>query len=330
MSTVFSMIQPSGKLGIGHYLGAIRHWRSLQSQENECMFAIANLHAITVPQDPDELRNQTLDLVAFYLACGIDPNKSTIFTQSDVSSHAELAWVISCITSLGELNRMTQFKDKSQSIKRERIGAGLLFYPSLMASDILLYQTDIVPVGSDQKQHIEITRDLAIRFNQMFGEVFTVPKPLISDIGGRVMALGDPLKKMSKSDTDANNYVALEDSASLIQKKIMRAVTDSQNHFQYAPEAQKGLANLIELYAACSDQTIEAVVSEFTDQGYGGFKKALAQLVSEQVASIYQDYLSHRAKPDDLKDILASGAKVASQKANITLAKVYQVIGMSV
>ena len=329
MSTVFSMIQPTGKLGVGHYLGAIRHWKKLQAQSHDCLFAIANLHAITVPQDPNALRDHTLDLVAFYLACGINPNQSTIFAQSAVSAHAELAWVISCITSLGELNRMTQFKDKSQSVKRERIGAGLLFYPSLMASDILLYQTDIVPVGSDQKQHIEITRDLAIRFNQMFGDVFTVPKPLISDIGGRVMALGDPMKKMSKSDSDANNYIALEDSAALIQKKIMRAVTDSDNHFQYAPETQKGLANLIELYAACSDQPLDAVVSEFTGQGYGGFKKALAQLVSDQVESIYQEYLSYRAKPDDLRDILAAGAKVASQKANMTLAKVYQAVGMS-
>ncbi|MEC7030833.1 MAG: tryptophan--tRNA ligase [Pseudomonadota bacterium] len=328
MSTVFSMIQPSGKLGIGHYLGAIRHWKQLQDQSHECLFAIANLHAITVPQDPAELRSHTLDLVAFYLACGIDPETSTIFAQSDVSAHAELAWILSCITSLGELNRMTQFKDKSQSTKRERIGAGLLFYPSLMASDILLYQADIVPVGSDQKQHIEITRDLAIRFNQMFGEAFTVPQPRISDVGGRIMALGDPMKKMSKSDIDANNYIALEDSASLIQKKIMRAVTDSDNHFQYAPEAQKGLANLIELYAACSDQPIDAVVSEFSNQGYGHFKKSLASLVSGQVANIYQEYRRYRDKPNDLKDILHSGAQVAGEKAAATLDKVYQLVGM--
>ena len=330
MSRVFSMIQPSGKLGLGHYLGAIQHWERLQNEGHDCTFAIANLHAITVPQNPEDLKNNTLDLIAFYLACGIDPNKSKVFLQSDIPEHAELAWILSCITSLGELNRMTQFKDKSQSTKKERIGAGLLFYPSLMASDILLYQTEIVPVGSDQKQHIEITRDLAERFNQMFGEVLTVPKPYIADLGARIMALGDPDKKMSKSDKDANNYIALEDSQSLIQKKIMRAVTDSKNHFAYDPEGQKGLANLIELYASCSGSTVEEVSAQYTGGGYGQFKKDLAVLVSEKVAAIYDGYEQYRSRPDDLRDILKQGAKSAKGTAEATLAKVYEALGMSI
>lgn len=330
MARVFSMIQPSGKLGLGHYLGAIQHWKRLQAQGEDCLFAIANLHAITVPQDPKVLREHTLDLVAFYLACGIDPNQSQIFLQSDVSEHAELAWVLSCITSLGELNRMTQFKDKSQNAKRERIGAGLLFYPSLMAADILVHQAELVPVGSDQKQHIEITRDLALRFNQMFGDVFTLPQPYIADMGARIMSLGDPDKKMSKSDSDANNYIALEDSAGLIQKKIMRAVTDSMNQFQYAPETQKGLSNLIELYACMTNESIDDIVSQFASGGYGVFKKALAKEVSEQVEGIYQQYLSIRSREDDLHDVLQIGAKSARISARETLDKVYQATGISV
>jgi len=329
MSIVFSMIQPSGKLGIGHYLGAIRHWEKFQNDGQDCFFAIANLHAITVPQDPTSLRNRSLDLIAFYLACGLDPDKSTLFLQSDIAEHAELAWVLSSITSLGELNRMTQFKDKSQSKKQERIGAGLFSYPTLMAADILLYQADLVPVGEDQKQHIELSRDLAIRFNQRFGETFTVPKPVISDIGGRIMALGDPSKKMSKSDEDSNNYIALEDESSVVKKKIMRAVTDSLNHFCYKPSEQKGLANLIELYSACCDVSIDEVVVKFEGKGYGDFKKALASELSDKVANIYQAYEQHRHKTSDLHDILLSGAKSASLQARKTLDKVYKVTGLS-
>jgi tryptophanyl-tRNA synthetase len=329
MATVFSMIQPSGKLGIGHYLGAIRHWKKLQDQSNDCWFAIANLHAITAPQEPETLRAHSLDLAAFYLACGIDPNSSTIFLQSDIKQHAELAWVLSCITSLGELNRMTQFKDKSQNANKERIGAGLLFYPALMASDILLYQSEIVPVGSDQKQHIEITRDLAIRFNQTYGEILTVPKPRIADLGARIMALGDPMKKMSKSDKDANNYIALEDSGTLIQKKIMRAVTDSLNCFQYNVEEQRGLANLIELYAVCSDRTIADIVAQYENGGYGLFKKDLAKLVASEVETIYSRYESYRQQPEVLEEMLHEGAAKARVKAQATLDAVYHAVGLS-
>lgn len=329
MSTVFSMIQPSGKLGIGHYLGAIRHWEKAQADGHDCIFAVANLHAITVPQDPKVLKQHTLDLLAFYMACGIDPDKSTMFIQSDVSEHAELAWVLSCITSLGELNRMTQFKDKSQNKKQERVGAGLYSYPSLMAADILLYQTNIVPVGEDQKQHIELTRDLAQRFNQKFGEAFTIPKPVISDIGGRIMALGDPYKKMSKSDEDTNNFIALEDEPSLVKKKIMRAVTDSKNNFCYSEEEQKGLANLIELYAACSDMKIDDVVIQFKDQGYGAFKKALAEMLSDRVSEIYQQYEGYRKSTKDLHDIAIQGAKDAQKRASVTLKKVQDLVGLA-
>ena len=322
------MIQPSGKLGIGHYLGAIRHWKIEQAQEDrECWFAIANLHAITVMQDPAVLRTHTLDLIAFYLACGLDPNKSRMFVQSDVPQHAELAWVMSCITSLGELNRMTQFKDKSRSTKQERVGAGLFCYPSLMAADILLYQTHIVPVGEDQKQHIELTRDLAERFNQTFGEAFVLPEPKISDIGGRIMSLGDPNKKMSKSDKDEKNYIALEDSPKAIEKKIMRAVTDSLGNFVYDPENQKGLSNLIELYAACHNSSTESVVNTFSGQGYGPFKKALASALSQQVGEIYEQYMRYRQDEDMLKDILQAGAIQARERAQQTLDKVYGLVG---
>ncbi|MCP8352281.1 tryptophan--tRNA ligase [Candidatus Synchoanobacter obligatus] len=328
MSRVFSMIQPSGRLGIGHYLGAIRHWEVLQAQEHDCLFAIANLHAITVPQATAELKQHSLDLVAFYLACGIDPEQTTIFMQSDVKHHAELAWILSCITSLGELNRMTQFKDKSQNTKRERIGAGLLFYPALMAADILLYQTNLVPVGSDQKQHIEMTRDLAIRFNQTFGETFVVPEPYIADTGSRIMALGDPMKKMSKSDQDSNNYIALEDSGRLIQKKIMRAVTDSLNSFCYNPEQQKGLANLIDLYAACSHEDVESIVARYSGGGYGQFKKDLAQMVSGRVEEIYANYERYRRDTAYLKEVLAQGAINANGIADQTLAVVHERVGL--
>lgn len=227
------MIQPSGDLGIGHYLGAIIHWLKLQEQGDSGLFAIADLHAITVPQSPEVLKKRTLDLVAFYLACGIDPDKSIIFTQSHVPQHAELAWILSCLTSIGELNRMTQFKDKTQHAKRERIGVGLHVYPVLMAADILAYQADKVPVGADQKQHLELARDLAIRFNDKFGQAFNVPEPVIASYGARIKSLTNPLKKMSKSDQDVNSYIALSDTPKLIEKKIMRAVTDSLNNFAY-------------------------------------------------------------------------------------------------
>lgn len=329
MSTVFSMIQPSGKLGIGHYLGAIRHWEKAQASGHDCIFAVANLHAITVPQDPKVLKQHTLDLIAFYMACGIDPDKSIMFIQSDVSEHAELAWILSCFTSLGELNRMTQFKDKSQNKKQERIGAGLYSYPSLMAADILLYQTNIVPVGEDQKQHIELTRDLAQRFNQKFGEAFVIPEPVISDIGGRIMALGDPYKKMSKSDEDTNNFIALEDDTNLVKKKIMRAVTDSKNKFCYSQEEQKGLANLIELYAACCDMKIGDVVIQFENQGYGVFKKALAEVLSDRVGEIYQRYEGYRKNTKDLHDIAIQGARDAKKRASVTLKRVQNLVGLT-
>lgn len=327
MSTVFSMIQPSGKLGIGHYLGAIKHWKKAEEAGHDCLFAVANLHAISVPQQPTDLKERTLDLVAFYLACGIDPEKSTLFIQSDVSYHAELAWVLSCITSMGELNRMTQFKDKSK--KQERIGVGLFSYPALMAADILLYQADIVPVGEDQKQHIELVRNLAERFNQTYGEAFVVPTPQIAELGSRVMSLGDPYKKMSKSDENSHNYIALEDSASVIKKKVMRAVTDSLNNIYYDPDNQKGLANLIELYAVCADKGIDDVVLEFKGRGYGEFKKALGELLSDKVSDIYQQYERYRGRTQYLEEIVHVGAENARERARKTLDRVYDLVGLS-
>ncbi len=322
------MIQPSGELGIGHHLGAIKHWQNLQAQGAKCMFAIANLHAITVSQDPQDLRRRSLDLAAFYIACGIDPKQSVIFTQSDVPQHTELAWILSSMTSMGELNRMTQFKDKTTHLKRERIGVGLHIYPVLMAADILAYQTHYVPVGDDQKQHLELTRDLAQRFNDKYGEVFEVPKPLIAEYGSRIKSLTNPEKKMSKSDQDSNSYIALSDKPKVVEKKIKRAVTDSLNQFQYDRQEQVGLANLIEMYAALTDQTPKQVVEQFENTGYGHFKMTLANELNAHIAVINRKFSEIRQDEAQLQQILIQGAQEAKQVANATLQRVFEAMGL--
>jgi tryptophanyl-tRNA synthetase len=322
------MIQPSGDLGVGHFMGAIKHWVDLQSNGVNCLFAIADLHAITVPQKPDQLSTRILDLVAFYIACGIDPTKSTIFTQSHVPHHAELAWILSTITSMGELNRMTQFKDKTTNLKRERIGVGLHIYPILMAADILIYQTQIVPVGADQKQHLELTRDLAQRFNDKFGDVFKVPEPSIATYGARIKSLTDPSKKMSKSDTDPNSYIALTDTPKVVEKKIKRAVTDSLNLIQYDVDNQPGLASLLEMYAVLTNQTPVLVANTFHGQGYGALKQALADELNQQIATINEKYKAIRVNEPYLHEVLSKGAEAAKAQASQTLQAVYDAMGL--
>ncbi|MCL6637650.1 MAG: tryptophan--tRNA ligase, partial [Alicyclobacillus sp.] len=273
---VLSGIQPSGIMTLGNYLGAMKNFVKLQ-HEAECFFCIVDLHAVTVPQEPAELRQNTLNLAALYLACGIDPDKATLFVQSQVPAHAELGWLLQCVAYYGELGRMTQFKDKSS--QREVVTAGLFTYPALMAADILLYQADLVPVGEDQKQHLELTRDLADRFNRRYGPTFTVPEPYIPEVGGRIMSLEDPAKKMSKSDANPNAYIAMLDDADTIRRKVLRAVTDSGREIRYDPQEKPAISNLLTIFALCSGQSLAEVEAAYAGKGYGEFKKDLAEVV---------------------------------------------------
>src|SRR5215204_4123182 len=275
---IFSGAQPTGNLHIGNYLGALKNWVNLQ-HEYESFFCIVNLHAVTLPQDPQILRQKTLDLARIYLASGVDPQVSTIFIQSDVSEHAELAWILSCIARMGELERMTQFKDKGKG-NRERAGVGLFTYPVLMAADILLYGTHLVPVGKDQKQHLELSRDLAIRFNRDFGETFRVPEPFIPPVGANILSLAEPSKKMSKSDENANGSVFLLDDADTITKKIKRAVTDSGTTIEF-DESRPAITNLLTIYQLMTDKTPAECTANFAGKGYGHLKTELAEAVVE-------------------------------------------------
>src|SRR5687767_11621187 len=275
---IFSGAQPTGSLHIGNYLGALKNWVALQD-EYEAFYCIVNLHAITLPQDPATLRQKTLDLARIYLAAGIDPERSTIFIQSDAPEHAELTWVLSCISRMGELERMTQFKDKGKG-NAERAGVGLFTYPVLMAADILLYQTDLVPVGQDQKQHLELTRDLAERFNRDFGETFKVPEPYIPPVGASIKSLQDPAKKMSKSDENLNGAIFLMDDPDTVTKKIKRAVTDSGTTIEFHEE-RPAITNLLSIYQLLTGKSPEESVAHFDGKGYGHFKTELAEVVVE-------------------------------------------------
>ncbi len=287
MNRVFSGVQPTGDIHIGNYLGAIRNFVKLQD-EADCFFCVVDLHAVTVPQDPKLLRQKILEVATLYFAVGIDPQKSTVFVQSAVPAHAELAWMLQCITYFGELGRMTQFKDKSGG--KENVSVGLFTYPTLMAADILLYQTDVVPVGQDQKQHLELSRDLAQRFNQRHGETFRVPEPFIGEIGARVMALDDPDKKMSKSASNPNNRINLLDDARTVQKKIARAVTDSGSEVRYAPEEKPGIANLMSIYSSLSGETMLQIEERYRGKGYGSFKGDLTGLLNAELGGIQSRY----------------------------------------
>jgi tryptophanyl-tRNA synthetase len=320
---IFSGAQPTGQLHIGNYLGALKNWAELQD-DYESIFCIVNLHAITLPQDPASLRKATLDLARVYLAAGIDPANSTIFIQSDVPEHAELAWTLSCIARMGELERMTQFKDKGKG-NAERAGVGLFTYPVLMASDILLYQTDLVPVGQDQKQHLELTRDLAERFNRDYGDTFTIPEPYIPKAGASIKSLQDPEKKMSKSDENANGSIFLLDDADTITKKIKRAVTDSGTDITF-DETRPAIANLLTIFQLLTGKTSEECVAHFEGKGYGHFKTELAE-VTVDFLKPFQDRVKDY-DDESLKDILAKGAEKARGIASETLESVYRKIGL--
>ncbi|KDN95586.1 tryptophan--tRNA ligase [Hydrogenovibrio marinus] len=325
---LFSGIQPSGDLMIGNYIGSIKNWVKMQDDYN-CLFSLVNMHAITVEQDPAVLSKRTLDFVALYLASGIDPNKSTVFIQSHVPEHAELAWVLNCSTYMGELNRMTQFKDKSQK-HAQNINVGLFDYPVLMAADILLYQTEMVPVGADQKQHLELTRDLAVRYNNRFEkEIFKIPEPFIppATSGGRIMSLQDPTSKMSKSDENKNNFIALLDDPKTIVKKFKKAQTDSGTEITYDVENKPGVSNLLTIYSVISGKTIDEVIQHFDGKMYGHLKVELGELVAEYLKPIQDEFYHLRNHEDELRNILRKGAEQAREQAQQTLKAVHEAIG---
>ncbi|MCL6626489.1 MAG: tryptophan--tRNA ligase [Alicyclobacillus shizuokensis] len=323
MKQVFSGIQPSGTLTIGNYLGAMRHFVALQD-EADCLFCVVDMHAVTVPQDPKQLLHNTRSLAALYLAAGIDPKKSILFVQSHVPAHAELGWLLQCIVHYGELGRMTQFKDKSE--RAEVVTAGLFTYPALMAADILLYQTDLVPVGEDQKQHLELTRDLAERFNNRYGKTFTVPEPMIPKLGARIMSLEDPLKKMSKSDTSAGAYISMLDDPDVIRKKISRAVTDSEREVRYDVENKPAISNLLTIYSLFSGQSVAELEAQYQGQGYGPFKKDLAEAVVAELAPIQARYREILGS-GEVNKILREGAERAAEKCRATLRLVKERVG---
>lgn len=321
---VFSGIQPSGALHIGNYLGAIR--RFVEDQDRfDNIFCIVDLHAITVPQDPAALREATRELAAVYFAAGLDPERAIVFVQSHVSAHAELAWILNCFTPMGWLERMTQFKDKASREGRERASTGLFAYPTLMAADILLYDTRYVPVGEDQKQHVELTRDLAERVNARFGPVLVVPKPRIAEVGARIMSLTEPERKMSKSEpAGALDLLAPPD---VLRRKIMRATTDSGREVRF-DESRPGLYNLLEMYELLSGQRREAVEATFAGKGYGDLKKALAELVIETLRPLQERYAAIRREPDYLEGLLRRGAERATPLAQATLQRVKDAVGL--
>ena len=321
---LLSGIQPSGNLTIGHYLGALRNWVQLQDQY-ECYFPLVDMHAITVRQEPAELRKRCYDFVALYLACGINAEKSTIFVQSHVPSHAELAWILNCYTYFGELGRMTQFKDKSKRYE-ENVNAGLFTYPVLMAADILLYQADLVPVGADQKQHLELTRDLAERFNNAYGDTFIVPEPFIPPVGARVMSLQDPTQKMSKSDVNERNYISLLDPLDVARNKVKRAVTDSGSEVAY-DESRPGITNLVSIYSALTGDSYEVIADRYQGRGYADFKEDVAEAVVETLRGVQDRYKAIREDKKGLEDVFRRGAEAAYRQSRKTLSKVYRKIG---
>ncbi|MCX6809233.1 MAG: tryptophan--tRNA ligase [Candidatus Berkelbacteria bacterium] len=323
---IFSGIQPSGVLHLGNYLGAISQFVKLQGDTNsECIFCIVDLHAITVPQDPKILREKILELAALYLACGIDPTKSTLFVQSSRPEHSELAWILNCFTNMGELNRMTQFKEKSEN--KSNYSVGLFDYPVLMAADILLYQTTHVPVGEDQKQHIEITRDLCERMNNKYNGLFTLPEPMINKQTARIMSLDDPNNKMSKSSPSPSSYIGLTDSPEIIREKIKRAVTDSGSEIK-SGEDKPAISNLLNIFAAVTDREIADIEKDFEGNGYGEFKDALAQAVISKLAPIQEKYNKLIAGKDELRKILADGSAKIAPIAQKTLSEVKKSVGL--
>ena len=322
---ILSGIQPSGSLCIANYMGAIRNWVSFQN-DYDSIFLIVDLHSLSAKQVPAELRNRCLSFAAQYIACGIDPDKSTIAIQSHISQHAELSWVLNSLTYMGELNRMTQFKDKSQK-NEKNINAALFTYPVLMAADILLYQADLVPVGHDQKQHLELTRDIAIRFNNQYSDTFTIPEPYIPKHGSRIMSLQDPDSKMSKSDSNLNNIISLLDEPSVIKKKIKRAVTDSGSDIVFN-EKRAGLANLMTIYSIATGDDISKIENDYKGKMYSDFKNDLGDVIVDFLSPIQKEYSLLMKDKSHIEKILKDGADKAVNKAYKTLDKVYRKIGL--
>lgn len=322
---LFSAVQPSGVPTIGNYLGAIKNFVAMQDEYN-CIYSIADLHTLTVRQEPAELRQATLQLLALYIACGIDPNKSIMFVQSHVHEHAELAWILNTITYPGELSRMTQFKDKSKS-HADNVNMGLMDYPVLMAADILLYNTSVVPVGADQKQHIEIARDIAGRFNGRYSDTFVVPEGIFPKVGAKIMSLSDPTKKMSKSDSNVNGFISMFDDTDTIIRKFKRAVTDSDNKIVF-DENKAGISNLLTIYSIFTGESIKDAEKRFEGKGYGDFKLAVGEAVAEGIKPITEKRLKLMSDKAYLNSVMKEGAEKASRIAYKTLKKVYRKVGL--
>jgi len=328
MARILSGIQPSGTLTLGNYLGALKNFVKLQ-HEHECLFIVVDLHAITVPQDRLELRQKIKELTALYVACGINPQQSIIFIQSEVPAHAELSWILTCNASMGELSRMTQFKDKSakQEETGGHISAGLFSYPVLMAADVILYDTDLVPVGDDQKQHMELTRDIAERFNARYGDTFKIPEVYIPPQGARIMSLQDPTKKMSKSDDNSKNMILMTDTPNTIRKKIKSAVTDSEVTIGYDPVNRKGISNLLDIYSVITGETIDELVVKYEGKGYGDFKSDLAEVVVNELEPI-QKRQQEILDSGEIDDILDAGRDRATKLAMKKISKVKHKVGL--
>ncbi len=323
---IFSGIQPTGQLTLGNYIGALRNFKLLED-EYDCLYSIVDMHALTVRQNPAELRKACLRTMSIFLASGLDPEKNIIYFQSHVHQHAELSWYLNCFTYMGELQRMTQFKDKSAK-HAENINAGLFTYPVLMAADILLYMSDLVPIGADQKQHLELARDIADRFNGVYGDVFTIPEPYIPKVGARVMSLQDPTRKMSKSDPE-ETFIAMLDKPEIIRKKIRRAVTDSENCVEFDPENRAGVSNLMSIMSALTGRTMDDISAEYNGRGYGVFKDAVADSIIAVLEPIQKEYDRISADKAYLQEVMQSGAERASALAHRTMLKVRKKLGIA-
>ncbi len=321
---IFSGIQPTGTFTLGNYIGAVSHWGKLQ-EDYDCIYSIVDMHAITVRQDPAKLRQNTLEAYALLLACGVDPKKSIAFIQSHVKSHAEMNWILACSTQFGELSRMTQFKDKSQK-HPDDVNAGLFTYPVLMAADILAYKADLVPIGADQKQHLELARNIAQRFNNKYGELFTVPEPYIPKVGARVMSLQDPEKKMSKSDENPNACIYILDEPDVIIRKFKRAVTDSEAVVRYADE-KPGISNLMSIYSVVTGKDYAAIEREFDGKGYGDFKLAVGEAVADHLKPVREEFKKLVADKAYLKECYTAGAQMALNVSKRVVAKAYRKVG---
>lgn len=323
----YSAIQPSGEITLGNYLGALRNWELLQ-RDYDCFYCVADLHAITVRQDPAKLRRRTLDVLAILLAVGIDPERSVLYMQSQVPEHAQLAWILNCHTYIGELSRMTQFKDKSRR-QEQGVSAGLFTYPDLMAADILLYKANYVPVGEDQKQHVELCRDIAERMNSLYGDLFVIPEAVIRKNGARIMSLQDPTRKMSKSDENENAYITILDPPDVIARKIRRAVTDSDGEIRFDEENKPGVSNLLTIYSVLTDISVDEAAEKLQGGGYGGLKEAVTEAVLACLTPLQERYRNFRSDKNYLTKVMQTGAERARHTAGKTLAKVHRKVGLA-